>query len=106
MHTKSMLTLREISILTEPALGHLCYLLTDVPPKPNSPPDTIFDLDQPHQGATISYLQLLCSLLYALAKSNETHFPSLSLSQVRRHACVKCHSSGIVHFEGLMYLHV
>ena len=33
MHTKSMLTLREISILTEPALGHLCYLLTDVPPQ-------------------------------------------------------------------------
>jgi hypothetical protein len=29
--------LHEISVLIEPSLGHLCYLLTDVPPQPNSP---------------------------------------------------------------------
>ena len=28
---------REISVLTELILGHLCYCLTDVPPQPNSP---------------------------------------------------------------------
>ncbi|KAN0050836.1 hypothetical protein ACTA71_007255 [Dictyostelium dimigraforme] len=34
-------TLREISVLTEPAFGHLRYLLTNVPPQPNSPPETV-----------------------------------------------------------------
>ena len=32
----------EISVLIELTLGHLCYHLTDVPPQPNSPPDTVF----------------------------------------------------------------
>ena len=27
-------------------LGHLRYLLTDVPPQPNSPPDNVFNLDR------------------------------------------------------------
>ena len=40
----------EISVLTEPALGYLRYLLTDVPPQPSSPPDTVFDSDQPCRG--------------------------------------------------------
>ncbi|ELU00362.1 hypothetical protein CAPTEDRAFT_228550 [Capitella teleta] len=31
--------LREVSVLAEPSLGHLRYLLTDVPPQSNSPPD-------------------------------------------------------------------
>ena len=39
--------LREISVLTESPLGHLRYLLTDVPPQPNSPPDNVFNPDQP-----------------------------------------------------------
>ena len=34
--------LREVSVLTELALGHLRYSLTDVPPQSNSPPDTVF----------------------------------------------------------------
>lgn len=33
--------LREVSVLAELALGHLRYLLTDVPPQSNSPPDTV-----------------------------------------------------------------
>ncbi|KAK1940379.1 putative senescence-associated protein [Babesia divergens] len=33
---------REISVLTEFALGHLRYLLTDVPPQSNSPPGYVF----------------------------------------------------------------
>ena len=32
---------REISGLTELTLGHLRYLLTDVPPQPNSPSDEV-----------------------------------------------------------------
>ena len=34
-------TLREVSVLTELTLGHLRYLLTDVPPQSNSPPDAV-----------------------------------------------------------------
>ena len=37
----------EISVLNEPPLGHLRYYLTDVPPQPNSPPDNVFNPDQP-----------------------------------------------------------
>ena len=39
--------LHEISVLVELILGHLRYLLTDVPPQPNSPPDNVFNPDQP-----------------------------------------------------------
>lgn len=39
--------LLEISVLHEPPLGHLRYGLTDVPPQPNSPPDNVFNPDQP-----------------------------------------------------------
>ena len=33
--------LHEISVLIELILGHLRYLLADVPPQPNSPPDVV-----------------------------------------------------------------
>ena len=36
----------EISVLIELTLGHLCYLLTDVPPQPNSPPDGVCRADR------------------------------------------------------------
>ena len=39
--------LHEISVLIESPLGHLRYCLTDVPPQPNSPPDNVFNPDQP-----------------------------------------------------------
>ena len=38
--------LHEISVLIETILGHLRYLLTDVPPQPNSPPDYVFRTNQ------------------------------------------------------------
>ena len=38
--------LLEISVLDEFPLGHLRYCLTDVPPQPNSPPDSVFNLGQ------------------------------------------------------------
>ena len=37
----------EISVLVELILGHLCYLLNDVPPKRNSPPVNVFLPDGP-----------------------------------------------------------
>ncbi|KAI3476640.1 hypothetical protein L1887_61786 [Cichorium endivia] len=40
----------EISVLVELILGHLRYLLTDVPPKPNSPPDNVFRPDRPAEA--------------------------------------------------------
>ena len=39
--------LLEISVLHESPLGHLRYLLTDVPPQPNSPPDFVSRVDRP-----------------------------------------------------------
>ncbi len=42
--------LLEISVLHESPLGHLRYGLTDVPPQPNSPPDNVFNPDQPARG--------------------------------------------------------
>ena len=43
----------EISVLIELLLGHLCYLLTDVPPQPNSPPDYVSRVDYPrHKTAS------------------------------------------------------
>ncbi|GJS23072.1 hypothetical protein Tco_0451704 [Tanacetum coccineum] len=41
----------EISVLVELILGHLHYLLTDVPPQPNSPPDNVFRLDRPAEAS-------------------------------------------------------
>ena len=35
--------LRKVSVLSELALGHLRYDLTDVPPQSNSPPDNVID---------------------------------------------------------------
>ena len=40
----------EISVLIELILGHLRYLLTDVPPQPNSPPDNVFNLGRGSRG--------------------------------------------------------
>ena len=44
--------LHEISVLIETILGHLRYLLTDVPPQPNSPPDYVSDTGRtlPNEG--------------------------------------------------------
>ncbi|KAI5411471.1 hypothetical protein KIW84_056519 [Lathyrus oleraceus] len=38
---------QEISVLVELILGHLRYLLTDVPPQPNSPLNNVFRPDRP-----------------------------------------------------------
>jgi hypothetical protein len=48
--------LREVSVLAELALGHLRYLLTDVPPQSNSPPEAVLGGDR----AAVSKPQGLC----------------------------------------------
>ena len=47
--------LREVSVLAELTLGHLRYLLTDVPPQSNSPPDTVLGADRglPTRGSPL-----------------------------------------------------
>src|SRR5688572_28625858 len=45
--------LLEISVLNESPLGHLRYFLTDVPPQPNSPPENVFNMDQPDGCPTL-----------------------------------------------------
>ena len=45
----------QISVLIELTLGHLRYHLTDVPPQPNSQPDSAFYTNQPANGAFILY---------------------------------------------------
>ena len=49
--------LREVSVLSELALGHLRYHLTDVPPQSNSPPDTVFDAGRSHSKSGRLMLQ-------------------------------------------------
>src|SRR5690348_467180 len=43
-------TQREISVLTELILGHLCYLVADVPPQPNSLSGFVLIIDHPIRG--------------------------------------------------------
>ena len=45
--------LHEISVLIELTLGHLRYLLTDVPPQPNSPPDYVLRTNHPEQAPNL-----------------------------------------------------
>ncbi|KAK8684391.1 hypothetical protein V6N13_040421 [Hibiscus sabdariffa] len=40
----------EISVLVELILGNMRYLLIDVPPQPNSPPDNVFHPDRPAEA--------------------------------------------------------
>ena len=56
--------LREVSVLAELTLGHLRYLLTDVPPQSNSPPDTVLGGDRavvvsPEDEATDASIQFV-----------------------------------------------
>ena len=43
--------LHEISVLIELTLGHLRYHLTELPPQPNSQPDSVFGTDRPANKA-------------------------------------------------------
>ena len=65
-------TLREVSVLSELALGHLRYDLTDVPPQSNSPPDTVVGAGRTHHQVAI---------LNTKIKNIEVQFPSYRISK-------------------------
>ncbi|KZP18228.1 hypothetical protein FIBSPDRAFT_911725 [Athelia psychrophila] len=76
--------LLEISVLHESPLGHLRYLLTDVPPQPNSPPDNVFNPDRPTIKVVVFQRRRsshLCYTLYVFSqcqtrvKLNRVFFP-------------------------------
>ena len=50
--------LHEISVLIELTLEHLRYHLTDVPPQPNSQPDSVFGTDRPANEALMPESEL------------------------------------------------
>ena len=54
--------LLEISVLNELPLGHLRYLLTDVPPQPNSQPVTVPDADRTGVLALQGRFPALCTI--------------------------------------------
>ena len=79
--------LHEISVLIELTLGHLCYLLTDVPPQPNSPPDGVSQSDH-HQkwfNSRIAAPEGVRSLHNGISKTTQR----VVVFQVRRssHVC-------------------
>ncbi|EGZ76066.1 hypothetical protein NEUTE2DRAFT_76173 [Neurospora tetrasperma FGSC 2509] len=76
--------LLEISVLDESPLGHLRYLLTDVPPQPNSPPDNVFNPDQPtirvvvfqrRRSSHLFYTPYVFSQCQTRVKLNRVFFP-------------------------------
>ena len=71
--------------LCKPALGHLRFLLTDVPPQPNSPPDTVFDSDRPCKIILLHvvYMELFVYLFR----------PFLQLLFLLFHVCIYFHLS-------------
>ncbi|PHT25719.1 Regulator of rDNA transcription protein 15 [Capsicum baccatum] len=72
----------EISVLVELILGHLRYLLTDVPPQPNSPPDNVFRPDRPAERLESSSTE--CSLTADSAKPIPLAVVSLDSRQGNR----------------------
>ncbi|KAK7322193.1 hypothetical protein VNO80_34986 [Phaseolus coccineus] len=75
----------EISVLVELILGHLRYLLTDVPPQPNSPPDNVFRPDRPAEadlGSHLSYTSQVISQSRTRVKLDRVFFPADSAKPV------------------------
>ncbi|CAN7092761.1 unnamed protein product [Brassica rapa subsp. narinosa] len=68
----------EISVLVELILGHLRYLLTDVPPQPNSPPDNVLRPDRPAE-ASLGSKRRGC---YPASDSRKSSFPADSAKPV------------------------
>ena len=61
----------EISVLIELTLGHMCYLLTDVPPQPNSPPDHVFRGGRTNLRSSLELESVNRLLLHGISKMAE-----------------------------------
>jgi len=80
----------EISVLIELNLGHLCHLLTDVLPQPNSPPDNVLrpnltskksgDGPPPTHGVSKITLKVV---VFHLRRSSHLSYNSQVISQSR-----------------------
>lgn len=90
-------TLREVSVLAELALGHLRYLLTDVPPQSNSPPDTVLGADLALQrGSAIRARKMIPrdrSPLYRVSKETMKVVVFHRRPQATSHLCYTSHVS-------------
>ena len=78
---------REVSVLAELTLGHLRYLLTDVPPQSNSPPDTVFRADRrapedPREGVTPGLMRACNARNEGLAPRSPLHWISKETMKV------------------------
>ncbi|CAN7022751.1 unnamed protein product [Brassica rapa subsp. trilocularis] len=78
----------EISVLVELILGHLRYLLTDVPPQPNSPPDNVLRPDRPAEASLGSkrrgcYPASDSRMVFHLRRSSHLFYTSQVISQSR-----------------------
>jgi hypothetical protein len=71
--------LREVSVLAELALGHLCYRLTDVPPQSNSPPDTVLGGDRVEK---IREIASICPIAETASTIRAPHLVSLDSRNV------------------------
>ncbi|PHT25481.1 Regulator of rDNA transcription protein 15 [Capsicum baccatum] len=79
----------EISVLVELILGHLRYVLTDVPPQRNSPPDNVFRPDRPAERALIGFplsVPVLSWLFDARGRPPKEPFPVRPTAGTRRPA--------------------
>ncbi|CAN7092691.1 unnamed protein product [Brassica rapa subsp. narinosa] len=61
-------------------IRHLRYLLTDVPPQPNSPPDNVLRPDRPAEASILSKRR---GLVFHLRRSSHLFYTSQVISQSR-----------------------
>src|SRR6185503_17534385 len=73
------------SVLVELILGHLHYLLTDVPPQPNSPPDNVFCPDRPGRARPWSQKEGRCPASDPRNKLNNVKSSGISLAPEGSH---------------------
>ncbi|EJF55551.1 hypothetical protein DICSQDRAFT_73520, partial [Dichomitus squalens LYAD-421 SS1] len=73
--------LLEISVLDESPLGHLRYLLTDVPPQPNSPPDNVFNPDQPLKDLEAKSKKTIRVVVFQRRRSSHLFYTPYVFSQ-------------------------
>ncbi|EPQ50234.1 hypothetical protein GLOTRDRAFT_108690 [Gloeophyllum trabeum ATCC 11539] len=73
--------LLEISVLDESPLGHLRYLLTDVPPQPNSPPDNVFNPDRPAKDLEAKSKKTIKVVVFQRRRSSHLFYTLYVFSQ-------------------------
>ena len=83
--------LREVSVLPEPALGHLRYRLTDVPPQPNSPPDCVSGSDHRSERCGLNLEGEACTSLPLHRISKKTMKVVVFQCRLRSHLCYTLH---------------